>query len=135
MKILFLGQNPALAVRSIGEDRAFFNTRSGKILFGWLKEAKVPMEMCSFENVYPHFTASNACPKISQVDLGRLENIIKSYNSLVVLGKFAAKAVKKIDVTNVKIVHVEHPSGLNRNLNNVETHLECIKKIREAMGA
>ena len=127
MRILFLGQNP-----SAGHPQAFVGTKSGARLLKWIDEAGIPKEICDFANVVEDFTMNNARPKMSDFSKYALARRICSYDAIAVCGEFARKAVKSTAFFNKPdIAFIQHPSGLNRNLNSKDTVREQIRVIKD----
>lgn len=54
---------------------------------------------------------------LSKVDFDSLKTACASYNKVIALGEFASLALSKINVDHFK---AQHPSPLNRNLNDKE---------------
>lgn len=68
----------------------------------------------------------------------RIESILKTgiYGGVIACGRIAWSVVEKIRFPAYMVL-VEHPSGLNRNLNDPNVVAECISKIsmlRESLG-
>ena len=132
MKILFLGQNPSWDPFHKGYTRAFQGTKSGARLLKWIEEAGIPPELCEFGNVVDIPTPGNKRPGRGSFSRNALAYKISKYQAIVVCGKFAEKAVKSTFLLNKPdVLYIEHPSGLNRNLNSKAKVRECIRGIKD----
>ena len=130
-KILFVGQNPAGKSK---DERAFHGTRSGKVLFGWIAKAGVPADRCYFTNVSRYKTFNNKPLTMSQLEFisvsSEFREMLADYDGVVAVGRQAQQAVRRCLGHSSRVECIEHPSGLNRNLNDPEVVLMCIDRIR-----
>lgn len=132
---MFLGQNPAGKSK---DERAFHGTRSGSVLFDWISKAGVPIDFCHFDNVSSEKTQKNKPLTLSE--LKRISSSVDflrkvfSYDAVVACGKQAQLAVslclQGIEDEGPLVAFIEHPSGLNRNLNDPKKVTLCISTIR-----
>lgn len=112
--ILFIGSNPS--VRSVNTHAFDLSTRSGRILASWIRDIDDPVH---FLNVSDIPTPNNRPLTKAEivVALPSLKSRIESVGPvhLVALGKVAAKALTML---GLKFYAMEHPSGMNRKLND-----------------
>jgi hypothetical protein len=116
---LFLGQSPAKNYIGL----AFLGTKSGRTLFSWIRDSGTKLDQCGFANA-------------SEYTSKELRELIRSFDGIVLCGKFAAKAFNNANLT-VPCVTIEHPSGLNRNLNDplkVKNCISLISSLRESLN-
>lgn len=116
MKILIVGQNPKTR-RNIKEP--FVGTKSYDVLTSWLSSAGIPMSAVRIIN------ASNKVGKVTQKDVNRrrLKKELEAHKYVVTLGNYAKQAtisVSKESLLSYIVLCIPHPSGLNRQLNNIE---------------
>jgi uracil-DNA glycosylase len=138
MKILFLGQNPSRAALAKGQVNAFEGSASGRRLMEWIDMAGIPRECCDFAN------AVIGPPTTKRLEFTRLDEVIlearaKHYSAIVTVGSFATRALGKINLyTKPDVANIEHPSGLNRNLNNkakIRAQIQAIRTLYEVSRA
>lgn len=137
MKILILAQNPK-TIKNLTQPLA--GTKSHKILKSWLEAAEVPEEILELRNAVAEVGASTDVLKAVTAKLRRggwVEELI-GYPVIVCLGRIAEKAIletRQLYFPNVQDwdhFFLPHPSGLNRQLNDPEVHLEAVEQLKEA---
>jgi uracil-DNA glycosylase family 4 len=112
--ILFIGSNPS--VRSVNTDAFDLSTRSGRILASWIRDIEAPVR---FLNISDIPTPNNRPLTKTEITaaLPSLKGKIESLNPthIVALGKVATRALTTL---NLRFYAMEHPSGMNRKLND-----------------
>lgn len=131
MDVLVIGQNPA---RSSKTGKAFIGTRSGKKLLGWLEKAG--LAEYHLDNVSHDTTPDNKpllTRKIRDIVISQnfLERI-RPYRKVIAVGRQAANAMN-IAVfyhkLSTEVLQINHPSGLNRVLNQTGAEDKTIELI------
>jgi len=119
--IIFVGSNPAKNTNN----QPFGNCKSGDRLRQWISMAGIDESQCLFANVYNLETEKNKKPSTKEAFKYSKEVLLKDLDghTVVAVGKFAGKILGRL---NVKCLQIEHPSGLNRNLNNPEVYKKMI---------
>lgn len=133
-KMLFLGQSPSILALNKGYKTAFEGSPSGAKLFSWIIDAGVPIEICDFANAIPEPLKPGQKPTVKMVSDAYITQLKNRYfkSAIIAVGDFAWKSLKR-NKHNVNgwMAKIDHPSGLNRNLNNSNKSKECIEVIRE----
>lgn len=134
-KIVFVGSNPSQRSSSIVP--FWYDTKSNKVLQGWLNEvvfaSEQPItESLHYLNVSNQPTPGNRPLKISEIraNLDRLNtdiNINVVPDKIIALGKTAEKA---LTLLGLEFYAMPHPSGLNRLLNDPKYVEEKIKGLK-----
>ena len=129
-KILFVGSNPSTA--SVDNSAFHEDTRSGKILMGWIKDIQGSI---SFVNVADQKTKSNKSLTKAEIkaNIEKLKGKIDSIapQRIVALGKTATYA---LTLLHLNFYEMPHPSGRNRILNNSNYIEEKIKGLRKYLS-
>lgn len=103
-------------------------TRSGKTLLSWISSAGMSLAQCVFDNVF-HDTIKHPTKEDWDRALFILRANLSQVDGIVACGRIARKAVETLN-TSIPTIFIEHPSGLNRNLNDPSSVLKCISSIR-----
>ena len=129
-KVVFIGSNPS--ERSSSVVPFWHDTSSNKILSSWIGQIDVnTIESFHYLNVANYVTPGNRPLKISEIKmeisslrerLGELGDV-----KIIALGNSAQKAMT---LMGVDFFAMPHPSGLNRQLNNLKYVEEKIKGLR-----
>lgn len=112
MKVLVLGLNPS---RRLGKSPTL------KVLYKWLDV--LDLETVSFCNIFHGYDKFS----LKDIEHAYVREISKSYGKIITLG---AKTGHVLDLMGICHFNLPHPSGLNRQLNNlkfVEDRLEACK--------
>lgn len=113
MRVLFLAQSPNR--HNLHPEIAFQGTKSYSTLLNWLRVCKIDFLTCSFVNACLELDSKQP----SEQDLKRLSALLeaKKFDRYVALGKVAAWTYRKLGIT--EFYEMPHPSGLNRQLNDL----------------
>jgi uracil-DNA glycosylase family 4 len=129
-KILFVGSNPSVA----GSLAPFVGTRSYSVLEGWVSKLGVDAKFYAV-NAFDGVTPNNKAPTTKQVTGSTLSLRKKIYavdpDLVVALGRVAERAVREAEVP--VYFKMDHPSGLNRKLNDESYVSEMLGYLREAI--
>lgn len=134
-RILLIGQSPK------NEDNfilPFHGTPSGKRLHGWLDAAGIDKSKVDYINamsVIPKSTAS--IRSVTDEDIMRVASDISKYSFVISAGVIAGFVVGRTreihGLEELVHINIQHPSGLNRNLNNkevVDSTINLLKDLR-----
>ena len=125
--IVFVGSNPSVAS---GSNRPFDDdTKSYKILWGWINAAIPEPSVCYF-NVSNEPTPNNRPLNASEIKecIPGLQIAMQNHSKIVALGKTAHRALEMAGIPHLEL---SHPSGLNRKLNCPYYVNELISKLRD----
>lgn len=121
--VLLVGSNPP---RQENVDRAFVETRSGRVLDSW-KESWGSYRYVAV-NASDLVQRSGDVPA-KHVRLGFCDYLVEcGADRFVALGKVAARALKK---AGVSFFEMPHPSGRNRKLNDKDWTADVVRKCGE----
>jgi len=112
--IVFVGSNPSKAsITTIPFDA---DTKSFRILSGWMDASGIVDTIVVFRNVAHKPTPNNRPLKVSEIKecLPGLIESLQGFTKIVALGKTAHRA---LCMANIPHLELDHPSGLNRKLN------------------
>lgn len=112
MRILFLGQNPAKKLKD--PKVAFIGSKSGIRLMYWIAAAKIDILECDFKNAFDHDGPYDKSSWGAAATYLSLENP----DAIVACGNVAYRLAELVFQDRIPILKIEHPSGLNRNLND-----------------
>ena len=133
MRVLIVGSNPSMRSQVITP--FWKDTRSAKVLNGWLVRVGLNFEFLTKTNVHDQPTFKNKPLTHAQIKAGlpslRETYEVGGYDKVIALGKTAAKAL-----TLLKIEHHEmpHPSGRNRKLNDGNYVEQKINGLRDYLA-
>ena len=129
VKVLFVGSNPSVVSKTYNPFCK--STKSGQILLDWIART-CPEHAHSFCNVSDDQTRANRPLTVKEIKdcIPRLKEKIDlmSPDKIVALGKTAKMA---LTLLRLEFFAMEHPSGLNRKLNNKDYVEEKISGLRE----
>lgn len=129
-RIVFLGSNPSIKSDSL--QPFWHNTKSMKTLSSWIDSIDTAIYVMDFLNVSNLPTPGNRPLKVSEIrnNLTRLslELQMMQPDKIVALGKTASKALTLLHIPHYAM---EHPSGLNRNLNNKEYMAVKLEELKQ----
>ena len=121
-RVLFVASNPS--AKSPDCSAMHPSTRSRKILDGWLKDITIDAIYTNVSNVKTTenkpLDAANILNNLHYLEL-KIAAALPDH--IIALGDTASRALKLLGVPHTRI---EHPSGLNRKLNNSK-NVEAIK--------
>jgi uracil-DNA glycosylase len=128
MTILFIGSNPSTASSTTN---AFCeSTKSGRTLNSWIKRIDLPLHAMMI-NVSSEPTKNNKplTAALIKNNLPRLKSKINYLkpDKIVALGKVSAKA---LTLLGIHFYEMPHPSGLNRQLNDISFIEEKINGLK-----
>ena len=92
-----------------------------KRLFKWMDDLNI--KYFSFVNCIPSPGRYNK----SDIDYDMIDVCTRDYEVVLALGNFPSEALNKINVKHFKL---PHPSGLNRQLNDVNYELDMLRQCR-----
>lgn len=116
MKVVFVGDKPSRLNKD--PNVAFVGAKCHKRLMKWINFLET-------EN-YKLINSHNEDCKLALLYINifsKIENI-----KFIALGKTASKRLSNLGIDHYKL---DHPSGLNRKLNNKEYELDMLKKCRK----
>ena len=126
--IVFVGSNPSKAsITCIPFDT---DTKSFRILSGWMDAAGIVNTVVVFRNVANTPTPNNRPLNVSEIKecLPGLTESLQGFTKIVALGKTAHKALSMAGIPHLEL---SHPSGMNRKLNCPHYVNEQISKLRD----
>ena len=137
MKLLILAQNPK---KIMNKKDPLKGTKSWTVLSRWLIEANVPGSHVELRNALSAVgdRSLTITTVRNQVETRRWVPEIIEFPVIVCLGRIPEQAVRFTreaffpNVTSWDHFFLPHPSGLNRKLNDPETHLEAVETLKEA---
>ena len=114
-RVLFIGSNPSC--KSDVNSAFDKSTGSGRTLHSWIDRANI--SDFAFANVSDDKTPNNRPLRVSEIkkNVPRLREKIRGYEHVVAVGKTAETA---LDMIGIEFFRLEHPSGLNRKLNDAK---------------
>lgn len=128
LRLLFVGQNPAS--KKLEGKPAFEGTRSGKVLNEWIARAGVSKYNCHIDFINIYSKTGRPPKNLPAEDVAKFYNrmYFGEYDAVFLLGKYVRDTVLDIrhntlvpfPISGSNIYFMEHPSGLNRNLNKKE---------------
>lgn len=109
------------------------NTESGRRFNMWLEAAGLlGYEFAITNAVKRVIQPGKAISAVDQAqDLDILNSELQGFKHVICLGKVAANAVAKLEFKDKNILCLQHPSGLNRNLNNPKEVENVILALRQ----
>ena len=78
-----------------------------------------------FHNVIPHVVASSS---MSDVDPELLLQKVSDKSKVIALGGFVSRVCHKYGISHLRI---DHPSPLNRNLNDAQYEMNMLMRLKE----
>lgn len=135
MNVLIVGINPPQKSKTKNGIAFPTECRSRKTLDAWFKPiVKVAAEVYQIEvtfyykNVSDTYTKNNRLPDVSDEDMHTLKFLSTEYDRIIACGRFPAKILKEL---GIKHLEIDHPSGLNRALNDLNRVQNLKLRLRE----
>lgn len=124
--VLFVGSNPSQASKDLTPFDT--DTCSGKNLHKWINKASIETAVCC--NIVEKPTPNNRPLTKSEIqdNIPSLREKCSKFTKVVAVGRTASMA---LNIAGIDHHQIEHPSGLNRKLNDqeyVEQMIEDLKK-------
>jgi len=121
-KVLFIGDKPGN--KNLDPNLAFVGTKSYETLCSWIGKLHIPINNVTIVNSIDILDIKNLpSPSYSIVQVDFLREV-ECFDKVIVLGNIALNYLNKnfnnISTDSNKFKNIDHPSGLNRNLNNPE---------------
>ena len=126
-KVLFVGICPS----DKSPDNSSFheNTKSGKVLRAWIESIDIDLNKIDYYNIIPYKTTQTLSRKHLNLPLITQDIVeVMAPKKVVALGKFVSVTLEHLGIEHLAF---DHPSGMNRKLNNKQYLEDRLKELKE----